>query len=116
MEYSRRAWRVRYKLKSRNVGERLRLSVHKSEKNIYAQIIDGDKTLVSFSTLHKEYKEKAGESKSYNLSGAAAVGAIIADKALKSGISSVYFDRGGYKYMGRIKALVEAVREGGVIV
>lgn len=90
---------------------RPRLCVFRSLNHIYAQIIDDDKgvTLTAASSLDKEFKGNGG-----NIAGAKEVGAAIAKKAVAAGISEVIFDRGGYIYHGRVKALAEAAREGGL--
>ncbi|MGR9105535.1 MAG: 50S ribosomal protein L18 [Gammaproteobacteria bacterium] len=91
-----------------------RLTVHRTPRHIYAQINseDGSKTLVSASTLEASIREKV--EKTGNSSAAQAVGKTLAEKAVELGISEVAFDRGGYKYHGRIKALAEAAREFGL--
>lgn len=106
----RRRSRIRYALKTKANG-RLRLSVHRSEKNIYAQIIDDTKgiTLVSASSLDKEITEKGS-----TVAGATAVGKLVAERAVKAGIKEVVFDRGGYMFHGRVKAIAEAAREAGL--
>ena len=108
--FERRKARVRYSLKKKAEG-RLRLSVYRSEKNIYAQIIDDNagKTLVSASSKEKGFKEKGT-----TIAGASAVGKAVAEKALKAGIKEVAFDRGGYPFHGRVKALADAAREAGL--
>jgi large subunit ribosomal protein L18 len=109
----KRKRRVRKKV--RGTSECPRLSVFRSTKNIYAQIIDdtGFKTLVDASSLSKgvadDIKKKGG-----NKEGAVLIGKLIAERALKSGIKKVVFDRNGFLYHGRIKALAEAAREGGL--
>jgi len=109
----KRKRRVRKKV--RGTSECPRLSVFRSTKNIYAQIIDdtGSKTLVDASSLSKgvaeDIKKKGG-----NKEGAVLMGKLIAERALKSGIKKVVFDRNGFLYHGRIKALAEAAREGGL--
>lgn len=92
-------------------AERPRLNVFRSLAHIYAQVIDDDKgmTLAAASSLDKDFKGSGG-----NIAAAKAVGAAIAKKALEKGISEVVFDRGGYIYHGRVKALAEAAREGGL--
>ena len=89
-----------------------RLSVFRSNTGIYAQIIDDDngKTLVSASSLDKDLKLKNGS----NIEAASKVGESIAKKAKEAGITKVVFDRGGYLYHGRVKALAEAARENGL--
>ncbi|WP_022847336.1 MULTISPECIES: 50S ribosomal protein L18 [unclassified Desulfurobacterium] len=94
--------------------ERPRLAVYKSLKHMYAQIIDDTKgeTLVAASTLDKEVREKVkGLSKT---EAARVVGQVIAERAKAKGITSVVFDRGGFIYHGRIKAIAEGAREGGL--
>jgi large subunit ribosomal protein L18 len=96
--------------------ERPRLCVYKSLHHIYAQIIDdtppeGSRTLVAASTLDPEIR---GKIKSDNLEAARLVGALIAKRALERGIKKVVFDRGGYPYHGKVRALAEAAREGGL--
>jgi large subunit ribosomal protein L18 len=92
--------------------ERPRLSVYRSLNNIYAQIIDDTrgKTLVAASTLEKGLKAESGHKG--NAEAAKKVGLLIADKAVKAGITKVVFDRSGYRYHGAIKALAEGAREG----
>ena len=105
--------RVRKALARRENG-RPRLSVFRSSKNIYAQVIDDVKgvTVASASTLEKDFvtAKKTGADKS----AATAIGKLIAERAVKAGINTVVFDRGGYIYHGRIKALADAAREGGL--
>ena len=106
----KRHLRVRKKISG--TPERPRLSVYRSEKNIYAQIIDdvNSVTLVSASTLDKDLNLKIGGNKE----SAKLVGELIAKRALEKGISEVVFDRGGYVYHGRIQSLAEAAREAGL--
>jgi large subunit ribosomal protein L18 len=109
----RRAQRVRTKL--RKVAEgRPRLSVARSHKNISAQIIDDDKgiTLVSASTLEKDVL--GGAKTGADISAAELVGKALAERAKKAGVEDVVFDRGGYVFHGRVKALADAAREGGL--
>ena len=109
--FDRRRRRVRSSLRSRASGKP-RLSVHRSGRHIYAQVIDdtAGKTLAAASTLDKDLKAKTGATKD----GAAAVGKAIADRAKKAGVSAVVFDRGGFLFHGRVKALADAAREGGL--
>jgi large subunit ribosomal protein L18 len=105
--------RVRKALKA--AGKlRPRLSVFRSAKNIYAQVIDDQKgvTLAAASTLEETFKKggKTGAGKE----AAAAIGKLIAERAVKAGIESVVFDRGAYLYHGRVKALADGAREGGL--
>ena len=92
-------------------AERPRLNVYRSLSHIYAQIIDDTKgiTLVSASSLDKDFTGYGG-----NIEGAKAVGMLVAKKALEKGIKAVVFDRGGYIYHGRVAALAEGAREGGL--
>ena len=109
----RRKRRVRAAVK-KAAGSRPRLSVHRSSKNIYAQIIDdvAGRTLVAASTLEKDVK---GALKSgCNKAAATAVGKLVAERAVKAGLKEVVFDRGAYLYHGRVKALADAAREGGL--
>lgn len=90
----------------------VRLSVYRTPKHIYAQVIapEGDKVLVAASTLDKDLRgENTG-----NVEAASRVGRLIAERAKAAGISAVAFDRSGFKYHGRVKALAEAAREGGL--
>lgn len=89
-----------------------RLTVHRTPRHIYAQIIapEGDKVLVSASTLDKDLRAGA----TGNVAAAAKVGELIAARAKEAGISQVAFDRSGFKYHGRVKALADAAREGGL--
>lgn len=95
--------------------ERPRLSVYRSEKHIYAQIIDDTKgvTLAAASTVEKELRDKLND-KTWNVQAAKEVGKIIAERATAKGIKEIVFDRGGYKYHGRIKALADSARESGL--
>lgn len=94
--------------------ERPRLSVFRSNKHMYAQIIDDTigSTLVSASTLQKEVKEEL--EKTNNMDAASHLGAVIAKRALEKGITTVVFDRGGFIYQGKVKALADAAREAGL--
>ncbi len=109
--FERRRRRVRTALRSRASGKP-RLSVHRSGKHIYAQVIDdtAGKTVASASTLDKDIKGKTGATKD----GAALVGKTLAERAKKAGVSQVVFDRGGFLFHGRVKALADAAREGGL--
>lgn len=111
--FERRQRRARQSIKEKGNG-RIRLSVFRSGKNIYVQVIDdvNGVTLASASTLDKELKGnlKTGADKA----AAAAVGKLIAERAKAAGITEVVFDRGGYIYHGRVKALADAAREGGL--
>ncbi len=109
--FLKRRLRVRNKIKATSHG-RLRLSVHRSGKNISVQLIDDVKgvTLASASTLEKEL----GFVGKNNLEASAKVGAVIAERAKKAGFEECYFDRGGFLFHGKIKALADAAREGGL--
>ncbi len=106
--FARRRRRVRTALRSR-AGDRPRLSVHRTGKHIYAQIIDdaGGKTLAAASTL-------GGKASGANVEAAKQVGKDIAAAAKKAGVTTVVFDRGGFLFHGRVKALADAAREGGL--
>ena len=109
----RRKGRVRGALRRAAHG-RKRLSVFRSSKHIYAQVIDDDHgaTLVSASSLEKGARE--GLKTGAGVDAAKVVGKLIAERAKEKGIKDVVFDRGGYLYHGRVKALAEAAREGGL--
>jgi large subunit ribosomal protein L18 len=111
--FDRRKQRVRRALSARSAS-RPRLSVHRSSKHIYAQVIDdgAGTTVAAASSLEKDLKGKlkTGADKA----AAAAVGKLLAERALKAGVKEVVFDRGGYLYHGRVKALGDAAREGGL--
>ncbi len=102
--------RIRRKVKGSS--ERPRLAVYRSLNHIYAQVVDDQlgKTIVSASTTEKDLRGSSGG----NLDAASRIGKAIAERALEKGISSVVFDRGGYLYHGRIKALTDAAREAGL--
>jgi large subunit ribosomal protein L18 len=108
----RRARQTRLKIRELRVG---RLTVFRTNTHIYANIIDaaGDKVLVSASTVESEVRTQLA-GKGGNTDAATVVGKRIAEKALKAGIDSVAFDRAGYRYHGRVKALAEAAREAGL--
>jgi large subunit ribosomal protein L18 len=107
----RRAKRSRAKI--RELGAH-RLSVHRTPRHIYAQVIDptGSKVIASASTVQKDVRE--GVKSTGNAEAAAAVGKAIAEKSKSAGIDQVAFDRSGFKYHGRIKALADAARENGL--
>ena len=108
----RRTVRVRRAVKL--AGGRLRLSVHRSSKHIYAQVIDDVKgeTLAAASSVEKPVRE--GGKTGADIDAAKAVGKLVAERALQKGVKQVVFDRGRYLYHGRIKALADAAREGGL--
>lgn len=105
----RRARRARSKISELRVH---RLCVHRTPRHIYAQVIapSGDEVVAAASTVEKDLREKA----TGNVEAAKAVGALIAERAKNAGISSVAFDRSGFKYHGRVKALADAARESGL--
>lgn len=109
----RKGKHARVRKKISGTSESPRLCVYKSLNHIYAQIIDDEKgvTLVAASTLDKELNDLSVKS---NIEAAKRVGAQIAQKAQAKGITSVVFDRGGYKYHGKVAALADAAREGGL--
>lgn len=111
--FEKRRARVRRRVKA-NSGTRPRLCVHRSGRHIYAQVIDDAQghTLASASTLEKDVRTalKTGADRA----AAAHVGKLVAERALKVGIDTVVFDRGGFLYHGRVQALAEAAREGGL--
>jgi large subunit ribosomal protein L18 len=109
----RRRERLRYQLRQKSVG-RPRLSVFRSGKNIYAQIIDDaqGRTVAAASTLDATLRTELRTGA--DRAAASAVGKLVAERALAAGIKEVVFDRGSYLYHGRVKALAEAAREGGL--
>lgn len=108
--FDRRRRRVRTSIRAKS-GGRPRLSVHRSERHIYAQVIDdvAGKTLASAST-----NEKGSEGPGATVAAAAEVGKRLAERARAAGVTAVVFDRGGFIFHGRVKALAEAAREGGL--
>jgi len=109
----RRRTRLRFQLR-RKAGGRPRLSVFRSGKNIYAQVIDdvAGRTLAAASTVEKSLRE--GLKSGADRDAASAVGKLVAERAKAAGVTAVVFDRGSYLYHGRVKALAEAAREGGL--
>ncbi|OJY61984.1 MAG: 50S ribosomal protein L18 [Sphingobium sp. 66-54] len=109
--FDRRARRVRTTIKAR-AGGKPRLSVHRSGRHIYAQVIDdaAGRTLAAASTLDKDLRAKTGAT----AEAAAEVGKRVAAAATKAGVTQVVFDRGGFLFHGRVKALADAAREGGL--
>lgn len=107
----RRAKRTRMHIRELGVH---RLTVHRTGQHLYAQVIapSGDRVIAAAATVQKEVRE--GLSGTKNLAAAAAVGKAVAERALKAGVESVAFDRSGFLYHGRIKALAEAAREAGL--
>jgi len=111
--FEKRRGRVRSALRKAANGK-MRLSVFRSGKHIYAQIIDDNKgmTMASASTLDKEVRDSLKNTA--NIEAASFVGKLVAERAVKGGINEVVFDRGGYIYHGRIKALADAARSAGL--
>ena len=112
----KRAFKTRIKLKNLRTT---RLVVNRTSKHIYAQVIaieNSDRVIASASTLDKEFKEQAKAEKLYtgNVQAATLVGKLIANRAKQNGVTSIAFDRSGYQYHGRIKALADAAREAGL--
>jgi large subunit ribosomal protein L18 len=108
----RRAVHSRIRKKVHGTAERPRLAIFRSVNHIYAQIIDDEngKTLAAASTTEKDLKGATGG----NIEAATKVGKAIGERAMAAGVSSVVFDRGGYVYHGRVKALIDATREAGL--
>lgn len=108
--FARRRRRVRSSLRQR-AGGRARLSVHRSQQHIYVQLIDdaSSRTVAAASTLEKGFSGKGS-----TVAAAQQVGKLIAERAKAAGVSKVVFDRGGFLFHGRVKALAEAAREGGL--
>jgi large subunit ribosomal protein L18 len=109
--FLKRRLRVRNKLRKLNLGK-VRMSVHRSNKNISVQLIDDVQgvTLAAASTLEKDL----GVVGKNNVEAAAKVGAALAERAKKAGVAECYFDRGGFLFHGKVKALADAAREGGL--
>jgi large subunit ribosomal protein L18 len=112
--FARRRARVRGRI-ARSASTRPRLSVFRSSKHIYVQIIDdaAGRTLVTASSIDRELRKEGGKGGS-DADAAVAVGKLIATRALAAGVKSVVFDRSGYRFHGRVKALADAAREGGL--
>jgi len=109
--FAKRRQRVRTALRARG-GQRPRLSIHRSGRHIYAQVIDDaqGRTVASASTLEQDARGVTGA----NASAATAVGTRVAERAKAAGVTQVVFDRGGFLFHGRVKALADAAREGGL--
>lgn len=109
--FERRRRRVRTALRARG-GLRPRLSIHRSGKHIYAQVIDdtAGTTVAAASTLEKDARAASGA----NVDAAVSVGKRVAERAKAAGVTAVVFDRGGFLFHGRVKALADAAREGGL--
>jgi large subunit ribosomal protein L18 len=111
--FARRSRRTRTQIRRKAIG-RARLSVFRSSKHIYAQIIDDVKgtTVAAASSAEKDLKSKLKSGA--NIDAAKEVGKLVAERAVKAGVKDVVFDRGGYLFHGRVKALAEGAREGGL--
>ena len=109
--FEQRRRRVRTQLRTKG-GGRPRLSIHRSSQHIYAQVIDDENgvTIAAASTLEKDVREASGATKD----AAAAVGKRVAERAKAAGVSKVVFDRGGFLFHGRVKALADGARDGGL--
>jgi large subunit ribosomal protein L18 len=109
--FAKRRQRVRTSLRARG-GQRPRLSIHRSGRHIYAQVIDDEagRTLAAASTLDKDVRGATGAT----ADAAASVGKRVAERAAAAGVKAVVFDRGGFLFHGRVKALADAAREGGL--
>jgi large subunit ribosomal protein L18 len=103
--------RVRVRKKLNGTGQRPRLSVYRSNRYIYAQVIDDTQGVTVAAASSQEPDLRSGR---LNVDTAAKVGTLVADRAKDAGVTSVVFDRGGYKYHGRLKALADAAREAGL--
>lgn len=114
-ETKRTGRHLRLRRKMTGTAERPRLSVFRSHKQIYAQLVNDieGKTLLGVSTLSKDVKSQAGYGG--NVKAAEVLGTFIAQEAKRLGVEKVVFDRGGYQYHGRVKALAEAARRGGLV-
>lgn len=111
--FERRRNRVRYKVRMNGQG-RPRLTVFRSGMHIYAQVIDDAKQSTLAAASSVDAAKSGLLSKSWNVEAAATVGKLLAERALAKGVKEVVFDRGGYLYHGRVKALGDAAREGGL--
>lgn len=111
-KFDRRKRRLRTKLK--RLANRPRLSVHRSDRHIYAQVIDdvAGRTLAAASSLDKDLR--ASLKTGGDIAAAKEVGKLVATRAIAAGVKAVVFDRGGYMFHGRVKALADAAREGGL--
>ena len=111
--FERRKQRVRHKLQVRTGGQP-RLSVFRSNKHIYAQVIDdkAGRTVVAASSMEKDLREKLKTGG--DVAAAAEIGKLVAERAVAAGVTKVVFDRAGYRFHGRVKALADAARESGL--
>ncbi|MFV9876159.1 MAG: 50S ribosomal protein L18 [Rickettsiales endosymbiont of Dermacentor nuttalli] len=115
--FKRRKQRTRAAIKKFNKSGRIRLSVFRSNQHMYAQLIDDVQgiTLASASTLDAKLKRKDKKNLSNNIEAAKKIGVLIAEQAQKINVKEVVFDKGGYMFHGRIKALAEGARENGLL-
>ncbi|MBN1688891.1 MAG: 50S ribosomal protein L18 [Candidatus Omnitrophica bacterium] len=113
-ELGRKKRHGRIRKKMQGTPERPRLCVHRSSKNLYVQVVDdlNERTIYSFSTQDKEFVKSCG--KASKTAKAEKMGQYFAEKLKKKGVEKVAFDRGGYQYHGRIRALAESLRQGGL--
>ncbi|MDE2654538.1 MAG: 50S ribosomal protein L18 [Gemmatimonadetes bacterium] len=113
----RRRRHTRIRKKVHGTGERPRLAVYRSLRNIEGQVIDDDRrhTLVGLSTLAPELRDAAPNGRDGKIGAARAAGKLLAERACERGVTRVVFDRGGYRYHGRVRAFAEGAREGGLI-
>ena len=116
-QLQRRRRHARIRKKVHGTGERPRLAVYRSLRNIEGQVIDDDRhhTLVGLSTLAPELQDGAAPEAGGKIEAARAAGRLLAERARDRGVTSVVFDRGGYRYHGRVRAFAEGAREGGLI-
>ncbi len=114
-ELRREAVRRRVRARVSGTGERPRLTVYRSNRHLHLQIIDDEqgRTLVSMSTLEKAFREQ-GFHLGATVPAATAAGKLLAERAIQAGVKRVVFDRNGYDYHGRVRAVAEAAREGGL--
>ncbi|MCK4249298.1 MAG: 50S ribosomal protein L18 [Candidatus Omnitrophica bacterium] len=115
-EAGRKSRHRRVRKKVSGTDQRPRLSVHRSSKNIYLQLTDdiNNKTLIGVSSLNQQVKEQLESKNGGNVKAAVLTGQVLGKKAAAKGISQVVFDKGGYKYHGRVKAVADAVRKEGL--
>jgi len=113
-EFGRKKRHERIRRKVKGTEDRPRLSVHRSHRNLVCQVIDdvNEKTIFAFSTFDKDFKQASP--KGSTVDSGKTLGKVVIEKMKKKGISKVAFDRAGYRYHGRIQALTEALREGGI--
>ena len=115
-DLQRRRRHMRIRNKVRGTSERLRLVVFRSLKNIEGQLVDDDagRTVLGMSTLAKDLRDFTAEGRNKRVEQSFAAGKLLAEKAKAKGIEAVVFDRGGYRYHGRVKAFADGAREGGL--